>query len=545
MSDDRDLQIGDAINALPVPPRDDEFMTDLGLRLEVADAEHAPAGVAPADRPPRPWFARRRRWLLVTAVTAAAIVLGLALFGPGHGAVKNGVGPEPATAAQIIRSALAATGDGHSLRGVVLSGVVRDGRFRVGVREKFVMSDDGSIAVQGRGTRNGGGGPIADSIPGSTYRAVYDASARVETRVWHFSKPQRAVSNRNGKVRHFTFSDQAVITRHLAAGPPYSASGSPAGSPLDEELPLARLRANMLQFVADGAAAAASVRDIVVDGRPAWLISTTQLAPGNAPVPASSPVTLVIDKATRLPIVYRWMSMWMDSRPHRIMFELRFEDLVVGGEVSPGTLTLRVPAHAMVTGGPQDFGGPSTHGYRVIDYRDAHLLGTTIGWQPAFPAWVPPGFRLASSTYAAGNTWKPAGGDWQPEPDSASVSLAYRRGFDVVYVSSSLTETGSGSYSSGGVTYAGHFDDPFVQLYGPAWRYFESRTRNVRLSSGPFAGETAHIVVDPSVLPHLWVTNGGNTVTVSGDLSAADMVRVAESLRRGQQLAMASPSPSP
>src|SRR5664280_1208899 len=117
MSDDRDLQLGDAINALPVPPRDDEFMTDLGLRLEVADAERAAAGAGAADRPPRPWFARRRQWLLVTAAAAAAIVLGLALFGPGRGAVKSGVGPEPATAAQIIRSALAATGDGHSLRG--------------------------------------------------------------------------------------------------------------------------------------------------------------------------------------------------------------------------------------------------------------------------------------------------------------------------------------------------------------------------------------------------------------------------------------------
>ena len=157
---------------------------------------------------------------------------------------------------------------------------------------------------------------------------------------------------------------------------------------------------------------------------------------------------------------------------------------------------------------------------------------------------MPPGFRLASSTYAASNTWKKDGGPWQPEPDSASVSLAYRRGFDVVYVSSSLAKTESGSSSSGGKTYAGHFDDPFVQLYGPAWSYLKSRTRDVRLRSGPFDGETAHIVVDPSVLPHLWVTNGGNTVTVSGDLSAADMVRVAESLRRGQQLVAASPSPS-
>jgi len=481
------------------------------------------------------WLARgRRKWALVAAA-AAAIVLGVTLFGPGRGAEKNGVGPEPARAAQIIRSSLAATGSGRSLRGVVLAGVVRGGRFHVNVREKFVMSDDGSIAVQG----SGGGAPLSDYIPGSTFRAAYSAAARTATYVWHFFKPQRAVSDRNGKVRRFTFSDMAVISRHLAAGPPDSAPGSPAGSPLDEELPLARLRANMLQLVASGSASSASVRDVVVDGRPAWLISTTQLAPGNAPVPASTLVTLVIDKATRLPVVYRWV--YVGSRPHEVL-ELRFENFVVGGEVSPGTFTLRVPAHAYVTPGAQDFGRPF---YRTIDYRDAHLLGTTIGWQPAFPAWVPPGFHLASSTYAASNTWKPAGSERQPEPDSASVSLAYRRGFDVVYVSSSLAKTQSGSFSSGGKTYEGHFDDPFVQSYGPAWHYLESRTHDVRVSSGPFAGETAHVVVDPSVLPHLWVTNGGNTVTVSGDLTAADMVRVVESLRRGEQLAAASPSPSP
>ena len=61
MSDDRDLQLGDAINALPVPPRDDEFMADLGLRLEAADAERAPAVAGAAGHPSRPWSARRLR----------------------------------------------------------------------------------------------------------------------------------------------------------------------------------------------------------------------------------------------------------------------------------------------------------------------------------------------------------------------------------------------------------------------------------------------------------------------------------------------------
>jgi hypothetical protein len=535
MSGDRDLQLGDAINALPVPPRDDEFMTDLERRLEVADAEREQAGTVAHQRPPSGWSTRRRRQWALVAAAVAAIVMGMALFGPGRGAEENGVGPEPATAARIIRSSLAATGGGRTLRGVVLAGVVRGGRFQVNVREHFIVSDDGSVAIRGRAERNGGGAPLADYLPGTTLRAAYDASARVVTYVWHFSAPQRASVDRNGKVRRLTFSDQAVISRHLAAGPP-------ANSPLDEELPLARLRANMLQLVAGGSVSSATVRDVVVDGRPAWSISTTQLAPGTAPVPPGTPVTLVIDKATRLPVIYRWV--WVGSRPHQV-FELRFEDFVVGGEVSPGTFTVRVPAHAWITPGTQDFSGTSSQGYRTIDYQDAHLLGATIGWQPAFPSWMPAGFRLASSTYLALPTWKPAGGKLQPEPDSASVSLAYRRGLDAVYVSSSLANAGSGSFSSGGKTFKGHFDDPFVQSYGPGWRYLESRTHDVRLDSGPFAGEIAHVVVDPSILPHLWVTNGGNTATVSGYLSSADMVRVVESLRRGAQLAAASPSATP
>ena len=95
MSDDRDLQLGDAINALPVPPRDDEFMTDLERRLEVADAERAPAGADVAGHPLNRWFARgRRQWVLVAAV-AAAIVLGLALFGPATASRRTASAPSP------------------------------------------------------------------------------------------------------------------------------------------------------------------------------------------------------------------------------------------------------------------------------------------------------------------------------------------------------------------------------------------------------------------------------------------------------------------
>jgi hypothetical protein len=125
----------------------------------------------------------------------------------------------------------------------------------------------------------------------------------------------------------------------------------------------------------------------------------------------------------------------------------------------------------------------------------------------------------------------------QPEQDSCVVSLAYRRGFDAIYVGAEPTQHGYGFMELNGKKYRTHFGDPFAQLYGRRWRYYQSRTRDVAIHSGPFTGRVAHVVVDPSVLPHLWVRDPMFTVTVSGDLSAADMVHVVESLASGVQVA--------
>jgi len=73
--------------------------------------------------------------------------------------------------------------------------------------------------------------------------------------------------------------------------------------------------------------------------------------------------------------------------------------------------------------------------------------------------------------------------------------------------------------------------DPFLPTKMPgvreAWR---TQTRTVLLRSGAFAGQSAHIVVDPLQWPHLWVKKGVYVTTVSGDLSADEMVRIAESV---------------
>ncbi|HMK91675.1 MAG TPA: hypothetical protein VK576_01630, partial [Thermoleophilia bacterium] len=513
---ERDCELGAAIEALRVPTRDDGFGAELLARLEAADADEAGAAAiqgSPHVAHPFPrWHARgRRRWLLYAAASAAALIIAVALFGPGRSTTGGSggaiVGPEPATAAQVIRASLAATSAGHTLRGVVVAGEVRHGRFKVNGRETFMMADDGSIRVHARVGQHGSLAPLFSYMSGTSTWLAYDARARKTVFVMHFFKPQRAESDRNGHVHRFRFTNQVYVIRNLAAGPPDM-------NPLDQELPLARLRANMLQLVTGESAEAASLQDVVVDGRPAWRIATTQLGESVGPLLHTSRVVLVIDRATRLPIRYRWVV----RRPH-IVYELRFAKLVVGGQAAPDAFRLPLPAHKWVL--RDDW---PENDYRALDLNDEKVLGSTVGLTPGFPSWLPASFHMASSTC-------------QPGDGESAVSLTYRRGFDAIYVSCGIQGHGSGSISEGGKTYRGHYDDPFIAAYGPAWRYLKSQTRNVRLHAGPFAGKVAHIVVDPSVLPHLWVTDGYFTVTVSGDLSAADMVRVAESLVSGSDVA--------
>src|SRR5262249_11618690 len=55
----------------------------------------------------------------------------------------------------------------------------------------------------------------------------------------------------------------------------------------------------------------------------------------------------------------------------------------------------------------------------------------------------------------------------------------------------------------------------------------------VTLHGGALDGVEARVVVDPRSLPHLWAATDKLVVTVSGDLTRAELIRVAESLQSG------------
>ena len=84
------------------------------------------------------------------------------------------------------------------------------------------------------------------------------------------------------------------------------------------------------------------------------------------------------------------------------------------------------------------------------------------------------------------------------------MSLSYRRSFDQVAVS---TRVDARLYQSTQIKVDGRWlrvdtSDPFVREVDPWMRlYWARHTVNVRLHGGAYAGEIAHIVVDPDHWP--------------------------------------------
>jgi hypothetical protein len=114
--------------------------------------------------------------------------------------------------------------------------------------------------------------------------------------------------------------------------------------------------------------------------------------------------------------------------------------------------------------------------------------------------------RLADVERAPVPRRLPAGFELREVAVSGSVvSLSYRRGLEQAVVTARPETPG----------------DPFAVLG------VEEPERAATLPSGA----TAHVVVGPRSVPHLWTVVDGRTVTVAGDLDADELVAAAASLR--------------
>lgn len=244
-----------------------------------------------------------------------------------------------------------------------------------------------------------------------------------------------------------------------------------------------------------GALAAGSpdVRETTFLGRPAWRLDVETVPNAVAPELSGDRFQVTVDRDTGMPVRV------VETKHGAVLRELRIEQLQVNEPLPASTFRLAFPAGAEVMRSDDGFHRVGLDGVR-----------TAVGYAPLVPAWVPAGYRLAEVAVAAecGPTGKEGG-----NPASRMVvSLAYRRGLDRFLVTTRLR--GDGSWS-----------DPLASAEG----IVDHPTR-VAFDGGALAGARAELLLAPRAVPHVWALAGRLVVTVGGDLSGPELLRVARSL---------------
>jgi hypothetical protein len=275
-----------------------------------------------------------------------------------------------------------------------------------------------------------------------------------------------------------------ALRRGLAPGPP---DPRPTDSLFASQLD-AQLGAVTRALAAGGDA---HVREVKFRGRPAWRLDVA-VTP-NTIEPDVDHLSVTVDRESGFPLHV------LAALDGQLRSELRLDRLKLNAPLGADAFSIPFPPGAEIL--------RTNAGFRHVDLEQA---ASVVGYQPLAPATVPDGFRLRTVAAAARAA---ATGPGQSNPKSRGiVSLCYRRGLEQFVVTTRLRDEG-------------RWRDPFAVEGVPL------RRDRVRLSGGALEGATAEVVVDPRATPHLWVVGKRLVVTIAGDLSRADLVAVAESLR--------------
>lgn len=231
------------------------------------------------------------------------------------------------------------------------------------------------------------------------------------------------------------------------------------------------------------------------DGRPAWrVVLPTE---PNRIYPDIDRIDVTVDQGTGLPVRV------LATLEGAFRSELRMEGLVVDPALPDDAFTIAFPAGAEAL--------RTDAGFRRAGLAEVEGI---VGYPPLVPRAVPPGFGLAELAVArrAGPTGSEAGNP----PSRMVVSLAYRRGFERLLVTTRLSGPDPGRW-----------DDPLASGEG-----LPDRPERVAIAGGALDG-AAELVIGPRAVPHLWALADGLVVTVSGDLGREELLEVAGSLERG------------
>jgi hypothetical protein len=238
-----------------------------------------------------------------------------------------------------------------------------------------------------------------------------------------------------------------------------------------------------------------TVKEVTYQDRTAWLLDTDIRV--NLIVPELSPnhLEVTVDQATGFPVRAVW------TRDGKFVRETRLEDLRINQEVPEDGFRLEFPPEAEVE--RQDLG------FRRVS---VHEVEGIVGYDPLLPSWLPQGYRAAEVTAS----WKgtPTGAEGGNPPVGDVVSMSFRRGLDQFIVTTRPVGPDPSLWG-----------DPLASGEG-----FRDEPERVTFTSGALTGAEGELLIDPLAIPHVWVRTDRLVVTVSGDLSREELIRVAESL---------------
>lgn len=237
-----------------------------------------------------------------------------------------------------------------------------------------------------------------------------------------------------------------------------------------------------------------AVHETTYLGRPAWQLDVDTVPNRIVPELSGDRFRITVDRDTGMPVQV------VELKHGSVLRTLRMEQLHVNQPVPAGTFRLDLPAGADVM--------RSDDGFRRVGLG---AVAGAVGYAPLVPAWVPDGYRLAEIAVARDGA--PTGTDGGNPRSEQVVSLSYRRGLDRFLVTTRLR--GGGDWS-----------DPLASGEG-----FVDHPRTVTFDAGALRDAQAQLLLTPRAVPHVWALTDRLVVTVGGDLSGAELLRVASSLR--------------
>lgn len=248
------------------------------------------------------------------------------------------------------------------------------------------------------------------------------------------------------------------------------------------------------------------VVETTYEGRPAWRLEVDAVPNALAYGLSGDHFAVTVDRRTSVPVEI------LETNEGRFVREMRISGLEVDRELAPGTFTFRFPRGAEVN--------RVDHGFRRVPLAE---VDDRIGYAPLVPSWVPEGYRLTE--VAVADEAGPTGAEAANPPSENVVSLSYRRGLDQFLVTTRLAEP-SGLSSVEGLPAAEIWGDPLATGEG-----YLDRPERVRVRRGALRGVELSLLIVPRNIPHVWALTDELVVTVGGDLSRAELLRIAESLR--------------